>query len=350
MTSNMKHDNRSGIDSLTSPQGCAPVLEVKDLTVQFRLRLGVVHAVSHLSYSLNPGETLAIVGESGSGKSVGARAVLGLNPPSAEVTAGSAVLNGEDLLSMTKSRRRQLRGEEIAMVAQNSSLNPVFSVGWQIAEAFRVHRGASRKEGFARATELLERVGIPGAKKRVNDYPYEFSGGMRQRVSIAMAMALDPAVLIADEPTTALDVTVQAQIMALLDEMRRQTGMGLILITHDLGLVSEIADRVVVMYCGRACETGAIEEVFTQPGHPYTLGLMCSVPDVYEKVERLKPIVGSPPDLMNVPSGCPFHARCEYAQVGCTTNVPLLHQIAPGRQSSCHRSDEILEASRASRR
>ncbi len=346
MVSNVKRDNRPGNGSPTRVQDCTPVLEVKDLSVQFRLRLGVVHAVSRLSYSLHSGETLAIVGESGSGKSVGARAVLGLNPPTAEVTAGAAMLNGEDLLSMKESRRRQLRGEEIAMVAQNSSLNPVFSVGWQIAEAFRVHRGASRREGMARAAELLDRVGIPGAKKRVNDYPYEFSGGMRQRVSIAMAMALDPAVLIADEPTTALDVTVQAQIMALLEEMRRQTGMGLILITHDLGLVSETADRVVVMYCGRACETGAIEEVFTQPGHPYTLGLMSSVPDIYEKVARLKPIVGSPPDLMNVPPGCPFHARCEYAEAVCATRAPVLHEIAPGRQSSCHRSDEILEVSR----
>jgi oligopeptide transport system ATP-binding protein len=348
MTSNVKSDERPGIASLSPGQHFAPVLEVKDLCVEFRMRTGVVHAVSRLGYSLQSAETLAIVGESGSGKSVGARAVLGLNPPTAQVTAGSAVLNGEDLLSMKESRRRQLRGEEIAMVAQNSSLNPVFSVGWQIAEAFRVHRGASKREGLVRAVELLDRVGIPGAKKRVNDYPHEFSGGMRQRVSIAMAMALDPAVLIADEPTTALDVTVQAQIMALLEEMRRQTGMALILITHDLGLVSETADRVVVMYCGRACETGAIEDVFTRPGHPYTLGLMSSVPDVYEKVTRLKPIVGSPPDLMNVPSGCPFHARCEFAQDGCTTDVPMLHEIAPGRQSSCHRSAEVLEVSRGS--
>jgi oligopeptide transport system ATP-binding protein len=323
----------------------APVLEVNNLCVEFRLRTGVVSAVSSLTYSLHSGETLAIVGESGSGKSVGARAVLGLNPPSAKVTAGSALLKGEDLLSMKEARRRQLRGEEIAMVAQNSSLNPVFSVGWQIAEAFRVHRGSSRREGFVHAAELLDRVGIPGGKKRVNDYPYEFSGGMRQRVSIAMAMALEPSVLIADEPTTALDVTVQAQIMTLLEEMRRQTGMGLILITHDLGLVAENADRVVVMYAGTACETGEIEEVFTRPGHPYTLGLMSSVPDIYDKVTRLKPIVGSPPDLMKIPSGCPFHVRCEYAQPRCEVTLPTLHEIAPGRQSGCHRSDDILEAS-----
>lgn len=323
-----------------------PLLEVKDLRVEFRLRSGVVPAVVGLSYYINEGETLAIVGESGSGKSVAAHAVLGvLTTPPAFVTGGTARLSGDDLLAMSEPDRRRLRGEKIAMVAQNASLNPVFSVGWQIAEPFRIHRGMSHKSALLRAAELMERVGIPSARQRVNDYPHQFSGGMRQRVSIAMAMALEPVVLIADEPTTALDVTVQAQIMALLAEMQSQTGMGLILITHDLGLVSESADRLVVMYAGRECETGSIEEVFRRPGHPYTLGLMKSIPDIYEKKARLQPISGSPPDLMSVPPGCPFHPRCQFAQPYCSSEAIKLHEIGVGRMSSCHRSAHVLDVS-----
>src|SRR5882757_3028442 len=320
------------------------VLDVKDLAVEFRLRTGVVHAVAGLSYFLDKGETLAIVGESGSGKSVAAYAVLGiLTTPPAFVTGGRVLLQGQDLLAMSENQRRRLRGNEIAMVAQNASLNPVFSVGWQIAEQFRVHRGTPRREALKLAEELMDRVGIPSARQRVNDYPHQFTGGMRQRVAIAMAMALEPAVLIADEPTTALDVTVQAQIMALLAEMQQQTGMGLILITHDLGLVSEAADRLVVMYAGRECETGSVEEVFRKPGHPYTRGLMKSIPHMDRKQARLEPIGGSLADLMNVPTGCPFHPRCPFAEQRCTTEPVKLQEIGPGRMSSCLRVNEIRE-------
>jgi oligopeptide transport system ATP-binding protein len=320
------------------------LLQVRDLQVEFRLRTGVVRAVSGLSYSVGQGETLAIVGESGSGKSVAAQAVLGvLASPPAYVTGGTVHLQGRNLLTMSEHERRRLRGDELAMVAQNASLNPVFSVGWQIAELFRVHRGTRRREAMKLAAELMDRVGIPSARQRVDDYPHQFSGGMRQRVAIAMAMALEPAVLIADEPTTALDVTVQAQIMALLAEMQEQSGMALILITHDLGLVSEAADRVVVMYAGRECETGGVEEVFRGPRHPYTRGLLNSIPHLDRKQARLEPIGGIPPDLMNVPPGCPFHPRCPNAQARCRTDAPQLHEIGPGRMSSCHRVDEIWE-------
>jgi oligopeptide transport system ATP-binding protein len=326
------------------PATSTHLLEVRDLQVEFRLRTGVVRAVAGLSYSLDKGETLAIVGESGSGKSVAAHAVLGvLTTPPAFVTGGTVLLQGRNLLAMSEPERRRLRGDEIAMVAQNASLNPVFSVGWQIAELFRVHRGMSGRAAMKRAAELMDGVGIPSAKQRVDDYPHQFSGGMRQRVGIAMAMALEPAVLIADEPTTALDVTVQAQIMALLADMQEQTGMGLILITHDLGLVSEAADRLVVMYAGRECETGSVEEVFRKPGHPYTRGLMKSIPHMDQKQARLEPIGGSPADLMNVPPGCPFHPRCPFAQVRCRTDALQLHDIGPGRTSSCHRVHDIQD-------
>ncbi|MFF1819798.1 ABC transporter ATP-binding protein [Kribbella sp. NPDC058245] len=336
----MEQLEKDAVGTSSPPPG--RLLQVKDLQVEFRLRTGVVKAVAGLSYSLDKGETLAIVGESGSGKSVAAHAVLGvLTTPPAFVTGGSVHLQGRNLLTMSETERRRLRGDELAMVAQNASLNPVFSVGWQIAELFRVHRGTPRREAMKLAAGLMDRVGIPSAAQRVDDYPHQFSGGMRQRVGIAMAMALEPAVLIADEPTTALDVTVQAQIMALLAEMQEQTGMGLILITHDLGLVSEAADRLVVMYAGRECETGSVEEVFRKPGHPYTRGLMKSIPQLDQKKARLEPIAGSMADLMSVPPGCPFHPRCPFAQARCRTDALELHQIAPGRVSSCHRIDEI---------
>jgi oligopeptide transport system ATP-binding protein len=319
-----------------------PVLEVNDLRVEFHLRKGVVTAVSGLSYSLSRGETLAIVGESGSGKSVAAHAVMGLLPsPPAFISGGTAHLLGNNLLTMTDRELRQVRGERIALVSQASSLNPVFSVGWQIAEPFRVHRGMSRKDAFKEAAELMDRVGIPSAKSRVKDYPHQFSGGQRQRASIAMAMALGPDVLIADEPTTALDVTVQAQIMALLADMQCQTGMGLILITHDLGLVSECADQIVVMYAGRECETGSARDLFTHPQHPYTRGLMRSIPSVKSKNARLEPIGGAPPDIMEIPAGCPFQPRCESAVDRCALDRPELTVLGPGRACACHRVGEL---------
>jgi oligopeptide transport system ATP-binding protein len=322
----------------------APLLKVEDLRVEFRIDAGVVQAVNGLSYTLGVGETLAIVGESGSGKSVGAQAVMGIiDSPPGFVTGGSVRFRGVELLDLPESERRSVRGDRVAMIFQDAltALNPVFSVGWQIAEMFRVHRGVSRKEARERAIELMERVKIPLARERVGGYPHEFSGGMRQRVMIAMALALDPDILIADEPTTALDVTVQAQIMELLAELQRETGMGLILITHDLGVVAEVADRVVVMYAGREVESGAITPVYHSPAHPYTIGLMDSLPRPDVHTERLHPIKGAPPDLLAIPRGCPFHPRCPYAQARCRQEEPELSPVGEGRFSACHFWEEV---------
>ncbi len=323
------------------------LLEVDDLHVEFRTPYGTVRAVNGISYHLDRGETLAILGESGSGKSVSAQTIMGiLDSPPAFVTRGEARYQGRDLLRMSDEEQRRLRGEDIAMVFQDalSALNPVFTVGYQIAEMFRAHRGVSRAEAKAKAVELLERVRIPNARGRASDYPHQFSGGMRQRVMIAMALALDPAILIADEPTTALDVTVQAQVMDLLKDLQKQTGMGLILITHDLGVVGEIADRVAVMYAGKIVETGDIHEIFGKPAHPYTEGLMSSIPRLDQRGNRLQPIVGSPPNLAAIPSGCPFHPRCPYMRPSpCTEVVPPLYQVLPGRGSACHFADEVLQ-------
>jgi oligopeptide transport system ATP-binding protein len=330
-----------------------PVLEVDDLHVEFRTRSGVVNAVNGISYAVNHGETLAILGESGSGKSVSAQAIMGiLDVPPAVITGGGIRFQGRDMLTMDAEDQRQIRGPGIAMIFQDalSALNPVYSVGFQIGEMFRVHRGASRKEAKQHAVELMDRVRIPAAARRVNDYPHQFSGGMRQRVMIAMALALDPRILIADEPTTALDVTVQAQVMDLLKDLQRDTGMGLVLITHDLGVVNEVADRVAVMYAGKIVETGTVDDVFTRPAHPYTLGLMNSIPQVEAKGGRLNPIVGQPPNLAAIPSGCPFHPRCPRARTGaaalpgrdCVGDVPPLRLVVPGREAACHYSEEVL--------
>ncbi|MCV2489393.1 ABC transporter ATP-binding protein [Geodermatophilus sp. YIM 151500] len=332
-----------------------PVLEVEDLSVEFRTPKGVVRAVNEISYQVGTGETLAILGESGSGKSVSVQAVMGiLDSPPGYVTGGRVLFEGRDLLTASAEEQRAVRGPGISMIFQDalSALNPVFTVGHQIAEMFRAHRGTSRKEAREAAIELLDRVHIPAARRRAGSFPHQFSGGMRQRVMIAMALALDPKVLIADEPTTALDVTVQAQIMELLQELQRDTGMGLLLITHDLGVVNEVADRVVVMYAGRVVETGTVDEVFTDPTHPYTEGLMASVPAVEAKGTRLRPIVGTPPDLARIPPGCAFHPRCprrvlENAPPGkdCDDDVPLLLPVgAPGRASACHYREEVLHA------
>jgi oligopeptide transport system ATP-binding protein len=330
-----------------------PVLEVDDLHVEFHTRSGVVNAVNGVSYTVNPGETLAILGESGSGKSVSAQAIMGiLDVPPAVITGGGINFQGRDILRMSEEEQRQIRGPGIAMIFQDalSALNPVYSVGFQIGEMFRAHRGTSRKEAKQHAIELMDRVRIPAAARRVNDYPHQFSGGMRQRVMIAMALALDPRILIADEPTTALDVTVQAQVMDLLDDLQRDTGMGLILITHDLGVVNEVADRVAVMYAGKIVETGTVDDVFSRPAHPYTVGLMSSVPQVEAKGGRLNPIVGQPPNLAAIPSGCSFHPRCPRRRTGeaaapgrdCLVDVPPLRIVETGRESACHYSEEVL--------
>jgi oligopeptide transport system ATP-binding protein len=336
----------------SAPTPSSPLLEVDDLHVEFRQRSGVVHAVNGVSYDLAAGQTLAILGESGSGKSVSAQAIMGiLDTPPAVVTGGIR-FEGREMLTMSAEEQRKIRGPGISMIFQDalSSLNPVYSVGWQIGEMFRVHQGLSRKEAKQKAIELMDRVRIPAAARRVNDYPHQFSGGMRQRVMIAMAIALDPRILIADEPTTALDVTVQAQVMDLLKDLQRETGMGLILITHDLGVVNEVADDVAVMYAGRIVERGTVDDVFGNPAHPYTDGLMRSVPQVEAKGGRLQPIVGQPPNLAAIPSGCPFHPRCSHRRLGaaaapgreCATDVPPLRPVAPGREAACHYSEEVL--------
>jgi oligopeptide/dipeptide ABC transporter ATP-binding protein len=328
----------------------APLLEVDNLHVEFRIEDGIVKAVNGLSYALGQHETLAILGESGSGKSVSAQAVMGiLDTPPGFVTKGSVKFRGVELLAPSSKIDAldhvvpEVRGTRIAMVFQDAltALNPVFTVGWQLGEMFRVHQGASRKEAKEKAIEMMERVKIPSARERINSYPHEFSGGMRQRVMIAMALSMDPDVIIADEPTTALDVTVQSQIMELLGDLQKETGMGLILITHDLAVVAEVADRVVVMYAGQRMERAPIDDIFHHPSHPYTLGLMDSIarPDVH--LERLTPIPGSPPDLLAIPPGCPFHPRCAYARERCATDVPQLELVSGQHESACFYWEEV---------
>ncbi len=328
------------------------LLEVDDLGVEFRTRDGVVEAVNGVSYTLGEGETLAILGESGSGKSVSAQAIMGiLDIPPAHITRGEVRYRGQDLLTMPEDERRKIRGASISMIFQDalSALNPVYPVGWQIAEMFRTHRGSSRQEARDCAVELMDRVHIPSARARVDDYPHQFSGGMRQRVMIAMALALTPDILIADEPTTALDVTVQAQIMGLLAELQQDTGMGLILITHDLGVVAQVADRVSVMYAGRIVETADIDDLYRRPAHPYTEGLIASIPRLEQKGTQLNPIGGVPPNLMAIPSGCSFHPRCPHVRDRCRTDDPPLYQVAADdvtgdRTSACHYYQEVLDA------
>jgi oligopeptide transport system ATP-binding protein len=324
-----------------------PALEVLDLQVEFRTRAGIAHAVNGVSFHLNAGETLAILGESGCGKSVTAQAVMGiLDSPPGFITGGEIRYRGTDLLKVSEEQRRAVRANRIAMIFQDalSALNPVFTVGFQLGELFRVHRGTSREEGRKRAIELLEMVRIPAARQRIRDFPHQFSGGMRQRVMIAMALALDPEVLIADEPTTALDVTVQAQIMNLLAELQRDRQMGLILITHDMGVVADVADRISVMYAGRVVEQAPVTEIYARPSHPYTKALLESVPRLDQKGQDLSVIQGLPPTLTAIPPGCAFHPRCRYAQPECRRPpVPPLYEVADRHASACHFWQEVRE-------
>jgi len=321
----------------------APLLDVHDLRVEFRTGQRRVKAVNGVSFQVRAGETLAILGESGSGKSVTFDAILGiLESPPGFVTGGAAAYRGQDLLTLPMTKRRALCGRRLGMIFQDplSALNPPFTIGWQLGEMFRVHQGLSRGEAEQRSVALLERVGIPDARKRVNDYPHQFSGGMRQRVVIAMALAVDPDLVIADEPTTALDVTVEAQILKLLRSLQQDRGIGLILITHSMGVVAEAADRVVVMYAGKVMESGTVRDIFHRPAHPYTRGLLDSIPR--PGGQRLLPIPGQPPDLANIPGGCAFHPRCTLARERCRTEVPPLHAFADGRASACHFFEELL--------
>ncbi|MER7487683.1 ABC transporter ATP-binding protein [Streptomyces sp. NPDC126497] len=322
------------------------LLEVRDLRVEFRTRDGVAKAVDGVSYGVDAGETLAVLGESGSGKSVTAQAVMGiLDVPPGRITGGEVVFRGRDLLKLREGERRRVRGAEMAMIFQDalSSLNPVLSVGDQLAEMFTVHRGMSRRDARARAVELMDRVRIPAARERVGQYPHQFSGGMRQRIMIAMALALEPALVIADEPTTALDVTVQAQVMELLAELRREYRMGLILITHDLGVVADVADRIAVMYAGRIVESAPVHDLYAAPAHPYTRGLLDSIPRLDRKGRELYAIKGLPPDLTRVPPGCAFRPRCPLARDVCRTDEPPLYEVSATRGSACHFWRECLD-------
>jgi oligopeptide transport system ATP-binding protein len=289
------------------------------------------------------GELVALLGESGSGKSVTARAVMGLHPPGVEVRAERIALGATDLLTLPDKQRRAIRGSRMSMVFQDalSALNPVLSIGDQIGELFREHRAASRKQARAAAIDLLGQVGIPAPARRVGEYPHQFSGGMRQRILIAMAIALQPELVIADEPTTALDVTVQAQILELLDSLRRELNMAVLLITHDLGVVSEVADRVMVMYAGRIVESGTADEVLGQPAHPYSEALLRSVPQVDRRGQDLYAIPGTPPSPTRQSTGCPFRPRCAWAVDRCHVERPLLTTVA-GRVAACHRAEEVL--------
>ncbi|WP_030346156.1 ABC transporter ATP-binding protein [Streptomyces sp. NRRL S-1022] len=322
------------------------LLEVRDLWVEFRTRDGVAHAVNGVDLGVDAGETLAVLGESGSGKSVTAQAVMGiLDTPPARITGGEILFDGRDLLTLKGEERRRIRGTGMAMIFQDalSALNPVMTVGDQLGEMFVVHRGTSRKDARARAVELMERVRIPGAAQRVRDYPHQFSGGMRQRIMIAMALALEPALIIADEPTTALDVTVQAQVMDLLAELRREYGMGLVLITHDLGVVADVADRIAVMYAGRIVESAPVHDIYKAPAHPYTRGLLDSIPRLDQKGRQLYAIKGQPPNLAHIPPGCSFHPRCPMARDVCRTEEPPLHAVSDSRGSACHFWRECLD-------
>ncbi|WP_329197978.1 MULTISPECIES: ABC transporter ATP-binding protein [unclassified Streptomyces] len=329
-----------------------PVLEVRDLHVEFKTREGIVKAVNGVNYSVSSGETLAVLGESGSGKSVTAQAIMGiLDSPPGRVSKGEILFQGQDILQLPESERRKLRGPKMAMIFQDalSALNPVFSVGNQLGEMFRVHQGMSKKDAKAKSIELMDRVKIPAARSRVNDYPHQFSGGMRQRIMIAMALALEPDLIIADEPTTALDVTVQAQVMDLLADLQREYNMGLILITHDLGVVADVADKIAVMYAGRIVEQAPVHELYKRPAHPYTRGLLDSIPRLDQKGQELYAIKGLPPNLLKTPSGCAFNPRCPKAQDICRTEVPALLPVAEqdgtelaGRISACHFREEQL--------
>jgi peptide/nickel transport system ATP-binding protein len=315
------------------------LLDVRGLTVRFPTSDGIVQAVSDVSFSLSRNETLGIVGESGSGKSVSNLAIMGLLNRARTVISGEVDFKGRDLLTLPPDELRKVRGKEIAMVFQDpfACLHPMYRVGAQIAEAFSAHSDAGKNAAWSRAVELLDHVGIPNAKSRARDYPHQFSGGMRQRAMIAMALVHNPDILICDEPTTALDVTVQAQILELIEDVKREFDIGVILVTHDLGVVAETANSVMVMYAGRVMEYGPAAEIFRKPQHPYAWGLLDSMPTIDRRLDALVPIEGSPPSLLAPPAGCPFHPRCPYRFEPCATERPPLKAPADGAHlDACH--------------
>ncbi len=323
------------------------LLEVDELKVEFATRDGVARAVNGVSFTLDRGQTIAILGESGSGKSVTAQAIMGiLDTPPARISGGSVKLLGKELIGLPEKEYQQIRGNQIAMIFQDalSALNPVISIGEQISEMFRVHKGLNRSDAKTATIDVLKRVRIPGAAERYDNYPHQFSGGMRQRIMIAMMIALKPLVLIADEPTTALDVTVQAQIMDLLAELQAETNMGLILITHDLGVVADVAERISVMYSGRTMERGSVDEIYTNTANPYTYALLQSIPKIDNREVRLPAIKGMPPSLFSVPPGCAFNPRCPRAEDRCRTGgPPPLMDVAPDHGSRCWFAEEVYE-------
>jgi peptide/nickel transport system ATP-binding protein len=319
------------------------LLEVEDLRIRFPSQDGLVKAVDGVSFRLERGRTLGIVGESGSGKSVTSLGIMGLHHGSRAQITGHIRLDGEDLVTASPTRVRELRGLKMAMIFQDplSALHPYYTVGNQIIEAYRIHNDVSKKAARQHAIDLLGRVGIPTPQTRVDDYPHQFSGGMRQRAMIAMALSCDPGLLIADEPTTALDVTVQAQILDLISSLQSEFGSAVIIITHDLGVVAELSDDILVMYAGRVAEYGPAADIFGRPGHPYTWGLLASMPRLdRDRTTRLIPIPGTPPSLIKVPTGCPFHPRCRYTGLTegkCPTEIPQLRELAtPGHEAACH--------------
>jgi oligopeptide/dipeptide ABC transporter ATP-binding protein len=327
-----------------------PLLSIRDLIVEFRTDDGVVHAVDGISYDVFPGETLGIVGESGSGKSVSTMSILGLIPqPPGRIASGTAMFNGKDLLKMKKRELRRVRGDEVAMVFQDpmTSLNPVLKVGYQLGEAIKTHHPEVKNDAVKeRVIDLLRLVGVPNPAQRYEQYPHEFSGGMRQRAMIAMSIANSPSLLIADEPTTALDVTIQAQVLEVLKTVQEETGAATILITHDLGIVAELCERVLVMYAGKIVEQGDVHSIFQNPRHPYTIGLMDSLPKLTEDEDWLRPIPGQPPSLINRPPGCAFHPRCFLSQgrLRCREEVPPLRSVDGGADhaSACHFAEELI--------
>jgi peptide/nickel transport system ATP-binding protein len=324
------------------------LLTVNDLKVSFDTEDGVVHAVEGVSYEVEPGKTLGIVGESGSGKTVGTLTIMGLTRAANTTISGQAIFAGEDLLTASEQQMRAIRGDEIAMIFQDplSSLHPFFTIGAQLVEAIQVHNDVSKSAARSRSAELLTMVGLSDARDRLSSYPHEFSGGMRQRVMIAMALANEPRLLIADEPTTALDVTVQAQILELIADLQAQTGTAMIIITHDLGVVAEVADEIAVMYAGRIVEQAAVGELFANPQHPYTRGLLASIPRLdRDRSSGLDPIAGRPPSLIAPPSGCAFHPRCPRAFDRCPAELPPLEPAAAGSE---HRVPSLLGAAERS--
>jgi oligopeptide transport system ATP-binding protein len=327
--------------------GAEPLLEVKNLKTQFFTQDGVVKAVEDVSFYVMPGETLGVVGESGSGKSITGLSIMRLIPnPPGKIVNCEVIFEGQDLLKLNDDQIRRIRGNQIAMIFQDpmTSLNPVLTINRQISEALQLHMGMSKDQAKARAIELLRMVGIPNAEERIDQYPHQFSGGMRQRVMIAMALSCNPKLIIADEPTTALDVTIQAQILDLMRSLQAERDTGVIMITHSMGVVAGMADRVQVMYAGSIVETASTEEIFANPRHPYTVGLMKSIPrlDARER-EKLEPIRGLPPDLIDLPDICPFVPRCDYAREKCEQKRPPLLEVAPGHKSACWFWEEVTK-------